>query len=214
MTNGARPATRSFAIITCTQVLHDAFFKHQTKPPLTNPGDLYYEGKEFEAKNQEHKPGHVSSDLREVGLGFFAPVVQFRSVLCRFVFVFSFCMVSWVQFASVFFFFLLSVAFIFYFRYPGVTGTLAMAMYSRHDCWHTVMHRGYLCKSSHLFWDWVCRNDPSLVQQSVLLRIIQGTLIGGLRSVKCDSDFVMFCFPLYVYMDLQQCDSTRLDWSV
>lgn len=48
------------------QVLHDAFFKHQTKPPLTNPGDLYYEGKEFEAKNQEHKPGHVSSDLREV----------------------------------------------------------------------------------------------------------------------------------------------------
>ncbi|CAM9537240.1 unnamed protein product [Pylaiella littoralis] len=52
------------------QVLHDAFFKHQTKPPLTNPGDLYYEGKEFEAKNQEHKPGHVSSDLREaLGIG-------------------------------------------------------------------------------------------------------------------------------------------------
>jgi len=48
-------------------VLHDAFFKHQTKPPLTSPGDLYYEGKEFEAKNQEHKPGHVSSELREVG---------------------------------------------------------------------------------------------------------------------------------------------------
>ncbi|CAN0466952.1 unnamed protein product, partial [Hapterophycus canaliculatus] len=47
------------------QVLHDAFFKHQTKPPLTNPGDLYYEGKEFEAKNQEHKPGHISSELRE-----------------------------------------------------------------------------------------------------------------------------------------------------
>ena len=47
-------------------MLHDAFFKHQTKPPLTSPGDLYYEGKEFEAKNQEHKPGHISSDLREV----------------------------------------------------------------------------------------------------------------------------------------------------
>ena len=47
-------------------MLHDAFFKHQTKPPLTSPGDLYYEGKEFEAKNQEHKPGHVSAELREV----------------------------------------------------------------------------------------------------------------------------------------------------
>jgi splicing factor 3B subunit 2 len=30
------------------QVLHDAFFKYQTKPKLTNHGDLYYEGKEFE----------------------------------------------------------------------------------------------------------------------------------------------------------------------
>lgn len=49
------------------QVLHDAFFKHQTKPPLTQAGDLYYEGKEFEAKNQEHKPGHMSAELREVG---------------------------------------------------------------------------------------------------------------------------------------------------
>lgn len=48
------------------QVLHDAFFKHQTKPPLTKAGDLYYEGKEFEAKNQEHKPGQISAELREV----------------------------------------------------------------------------------------------------------------------------------------------------
>ena len=32
------------------QVLHDAFFKYQTKPQLTMMGDLYYEGKEFEAK--------------------------------------------------------------------------------------------------------------------------------------------------------------------
>ena len=31
------------------QVLHDAFFKYQTKPELTPLGDLYYEGKEFEA---------------------------------------------------------------------------------------------------------------------------------------------------------------------
>jgi splicing factor 3B subunit 2 len=30
------------------QVLHDAFFKYQTKPRLTMHGDLYYEGKEFE----------------------------------------------------------------------------------------------------------------------------------------------------------------------
>lgn len=30
------------------QVLHDAFFKYQTKPKLTGHGDLYYEGKEYE----------------------------------------------------------------------------------------------------------------------------------------------------------------------
>jgi splicing factor 3B subunit 2 len=30
------------------QVLHDAFFKFQTKPKLTEHGDLYFEGKEFE----------------------------------------------------------------------------------------------------------------------------------------------------------------------
>ena len=30
------------------QVLHDAFFKYQTKPKMTRHGDLYYEGKEFE----------------------------------------------------------------------------------------------------------------------------------------------------------------------
>lgn len=30
------------------QVLHDAFFKYQTKPSMTNHGDLYFEGKEFE----------------------------------------------------------------------------------------------------------------------------------------------------------------------
>ena len=32
------------------QVLHDAFFKHQTKPNLTPMGALYYEGKEFETR--------------------------------------------------------------------------------------------------------------------------------------------------------------------
>jgi splicing factor 3B subunit 2 len=33
------------------QVLHDAFFKYQTKPKLTGHGDLYYEGKEFEVNS-------------------------------------------------------------------------------------------------------------------------------------------------------------------
>ena len=32
------------------QVLHDAFFKYQTKPNLSGLGELYYEGKEFEAR--------------------------------------------------------------------------------------------------------------------------------------------------------------------
>lgn len=32
------------------QVLHDAFFKFQTRPNFSVMGDLYYEGKEFEAK--------------------------------------------------------------------------------------------------------------------------------------------------------------------
>jgi len=33
------------------QVLHDAFFKYQTKPKLTYLGDVYYEGKEFEVRD-------------------------------------------------------------------------------------------------------------------------------------------------------------------
>ncbi|KAL6573960.1 hypothetical protein OROHE_001502 [Orobanche hederae] len=48
------------------QVLHDAFFKHQTKPKLTTHGDLYYEGKEFEVKLREMKPGTLSQELKEV----------------------------------------------------------------------------------------------------------------------------------------------------
>jgi hypothetical protein len=32
-------------------VLHDAFFKYQTKPKLTHHGDLYHEGKEFEVSS-------------------------------------------------------------------------------------------------------------------------------------------------------------------
>lgn len=47
------------------QVLHDAFFKYQTKPKLTQHGDLYHEGKEFEAKVRDYKPGQLSDELKE-----------------------------------------------------------------------------------------------------------------------------------------------------
>ncbi|CAN7071062.1 unnamed protein product [Brassica oleracea var. botrytis] len=47
------------------QVLHDAFFKYQTKPKLTALGDLYFEGKEFEVKLRETKPGTLSHGLKE-----------------------------------------------------------------------------------------------------------------------------------------------------
>ncbi|VFQ89519.1 unnamed protein product [Cuscuta campestris] len=47
------------------QVLHDAFFKYQTKPKLTSLGDLYFEGKEFEAKLRDMKPGTLSHELKE-----------------------------------------------------------------------------------------------------------------------------------------------------
>uniref|UniRef100_A0A7M5VEW8 PSP proline-rich domain-containing protein n=1 Tax=Clytia hemisphaerica TaxID=252671 RepID=A0A7M5VEW8_9CNID len=46
------------------QKLHDAFFKFQTKPKMTIHGDLYYEGKEFEVKLKEKKPGDLTDDLR------------------------------------------------------------------------------------------------------------------------------------------------------
>ncbi|KAK3587750.1 hypothetical protein CHS0354_042705 [Potamilus streckersoni] len=46
------------------QKLHDAFFRHQNKPKMTVHGDLYYEGKEFETKLKEKKPGNLSDDLR------------------------------------------------------------------------------------------------------------------------------------------------------
>ncbi|RWS29300.1 splicing factor 3B subunit 2-like protein [Leptotrombidium deliense] len=50
------------------QKLHDAFFKWQTKPKVTIHGDLYYEGKEFETRLKEKKPGDLSNELR-VALG-------------------------------------------------------------------------------------------------------------------------------------------------
>ncbi|KAM7490794.1 hypothetical protein LguiA_033715 [Lonicera macranthoides] len=47
------------------QVLHDAFFKYQTKLKLTSHGDLYHEGKEFEVKLREMKPGMLLQELKE-----------------------------------------------------------------------------------------------------------------------------------------------------
>ncbi|XP_044428750.1 splicing factor 3B subunit 2-like [Triticum aestivum] len=47
------------------EVLHDAFFKYQTKPTLTSYGDLYYEGKEFEPKLKVMKPGMLSQELKK-----------------------------------------------------------------------------------------------------------------------------------------------------
>ncbi|TMW66033.1 hypothetical protein Poli38472_003798 [Pythium oligandrum] len=47
------------------QVLHDAFFKFQTKPKLSILGDLYYEGKEFEVKFKAKVPGQLSDELKQ-----------------------------------------------------------------------------------------------------------------------------------------------------
>ena len=48
------------------RVLYDAFFKHQEKPTgLSKPGELYYEGKEYEMSNRSFKPGVMSDALLE-----------------------------------------------------------------------------------------------------------------------------------------------------
>lgn len=47
------------------QKLYDAFFRHQTKPDLTRFGDVYYEGKEWEADYKVFRAGEVSDALRE-----------------------------------------------------------------------------------------------------------------------------------------------------
>lgn len=52
------------------QKLYDAFFKYQTKPPLTIQGDLYFEGKEFETKYKDKRAGFLSDDARAaLGMG-------------------------------------------------------------------------------------------------------------------------------------------------
>lgn len=50
------------------QKLHDAFFRWQTKPRMTIHGELYYEGKEFETRLKDRKPGDLSDELR-IALG-------------------------------------------------------------------------------------------------------------------------------------------------
>jgi len=50
------------------QVLHDAFFVHQTRPRLSGFGDLYYEGKELEKTHSDKRPGVLSERLR-IALG-------------------------------------------------------------------------------------------------------------------------------------------------
>lgn len=48
------------------QVLHDAFFKFSKKPKLTRHNELYHEGKEYEAKMMNKRPGQLSAALKEV----------------------------------------------------------------------------------------------------------------------------------------------------
>ncbi|GAA5990431.1 hypothetical protein JCM11641_007943 [Rhodosporidiobolus odoratus] len=47
------------------QKLHDAFFRFQTKPKMSEFGELYYEGKEYETKLKEKRPGDLSQELKE-----------------------------------------------------------------------------------------------------------------------------------------------------
>ena len=47
------------------QVLHDAFFRFQTKPKMSHHGELYFEGKEYEHEARVQTPGILSVQLRE-----------------------------------------------------------------------------------------------------------------------------------------------------
>ncbi len=45
--------------------LHDAFFLHQTKPPLSKHGNLFFEGRDQESSLRDQKrPGFLSDELR------------------------------------------------------------------------------------------------------------------------------------------------------
>ena len=47
------------------KVLHDAFFKNQTRPELSRHGEVYFEGKENEITSRRFKPGRISAELSE-----------------------------------------------------------------------------------------------------------------------------------------------------
>ena len=47
------------------QKLHDAFFRFQTRPPLSHFGDIYYEGKELRTHTRTRRPGELSTALKE-----------------------------------------------------------------------------------------------------------------------------------------------------
>ena len=65
--NRSRVAPKMGAMDVDYKTLHDAFFKHQTKPKtLTVFGDLYYEGKELETNLDQLQPGGpLSRELRD-----------------------------------------------------------------------------------------------------------------------------------------------------
>ncbi|KAM7455297.1 hypothetical protein BLSTO_03949 [Blastocystis sp. subtype 1] len=46
-------------------VLESAFFQHMRKPKMTGFGEVYYEGKEYEVRLTDRKPGQLSDRLRE-----------------------------------------------------------------------------------------------------------------------------------------------------
>lgn len=47
------------------QRLHDAFFRFQTKPPMTQFGETYFEGKDGGSRARHRRPGDLSDALRE-----------------------------------------------------------------------------------------------------------------------------------------------------
>jgi len=64
--NRGRVAPKMGAIDIDYRTLHDAFFKHQSKPSnLTRLGDMYYEGKELETQTDMKPGGPLSDALRE-----------------------------------------------------------------------------------------------------------------------------------------------------
>lgn len=56
------------------EVLHDAFFKYNSKPKMTIHGEMYHEGKEDDVKSSLYKPGKISEELRNaLGVTDFTP---------------------------------------------------------------------------------------------------------------------------------------------